>query len=161
MGEHPDGGTTSPRNALVVRRAVEEIWNQGNLDVADSLFTAAYVNYGGLIPDLVRGPEAIKIAVAIHHSAYPDLHIKIEHMIAERDLVAFRWVARNLPVGKPVGPAHDVMRGTLRGMTFCRLALGKIVESWTSWEPGGVLRTLVKAAGLLPSRGSITPSGLN
>jgi len=43
-------------NAELVRRAVEEIWNQGDLTLADVLFAPSYVNHGGLIPDLVCGP---------------------------------------------------------------------------------------------------------
>ena len=45
-------GTSAKHNVAVVRRAVEEVWNQRDLDVADALFTHDYVNHGGLIPDL-------------------------------------------------------------------------------------------------------------
>jgi hypothetical protein len=59
MGEYHDGWERSPpENLVVVRQAIEEIWNQGNLDVADLLFSAAYVKAGGLVPGFVRGPEA-------------------------------------------------------------------------------------------------------
>jgi hypothetical protein len=50
----------------LVRLAVEEIWNQGDLDTADAVFTPDYVNHGGLIPDLIRGPEAVKLSVALY-----------------------------------------------------------------------------------------------
>lgn len=56
---------TEAHNATVVRRVVEAMWNQGDLDVADVLFTANYINHAGLIPDLVRGPEAMKVSVAL------------------------------------------------------------------------------------------------
>ena len=45
----------------LVRRAVEAIWNRGELDQADGLVAADYINHGGLIPDVVRGPEAVKL----------------------------------------------------------------------------------------------------
>ncbi len=50
---------------VLVRQALEAIWNQGALEVADVLFAPDYVNHGGLIPDLMRGPEAIKLSVAL------------------------------------------------------------------------------------------------
>ena len=56
-----DRATVTEHNAGLVRRAVEEIWNGGDLALADVLFAPDYVNHGGLIPDLVRGPEAIKV----------------------------------------------------------------------------------------------------
>jgi len=49
----------------LVRQAVEAIWNRGELDAADALFAPDYVNHGGLIPDLVRGPEAVKLSAAL------------------------------------------------------------------------------------------------
>jgi hypothetical protein len=41
--------------AGLVGRVIEEIWNAGDLDLADELFGATRINHGGLIPDLVRG----------------------------------------------------------------------------------------------------------
>jgi predicted SnoaL-like aldol condensation-catalyzing enzyme len=162
MGENNDVGEMSPpRNAVVVRQAIEEIWNQGNLDVADVLFTSTYVNAGGLVPDVVRGPEAIKLAAALHHKAFPQLHVTIERLISEGALVAFQWVARNQAVVAGVAPDLKGPRGALRGTTFCRLASGRIVESWTSWDSGSVLRQFVRAASLGPGRVSVRPNALN
>ena len=62
-------------NEAVMRTAIEAIWNRGDLDVADDVFAADYVNHDGLIADLVRGPEAIKISAALHRLAFPGLHV--------------------------------------------------------------------------------------
>jgi hypothetical protein len=162
MGGHDDERERAPpRNAVVVRQAIEEIWNQGNLDLADTLFTAAYINSGGLVPDLVRGPEAIKLAATLHHAAFPGLHITIEQLVAEGASVAFRWVARNHAPDAPLAGISESSRQSVRGMTFCRLASGKIVESWTSWDAGGLVRKLVGVAGLGPGRDAPLPNGLN
>jgi hypothetical protein len=48
---------------------IEAIWSPGELEMADALFTHDYANHGGLIPDLIRGPEAIKLSVVLYHSA--------------------------------------------------------------------------------------------
>jgi predicted ester cyclase len=149
MGECHDGRERSPtRNVAVVTQAVEEIWNQGNLDVADALFTASYVNAGVLVPDLVRGPEAIKIAAADHRSAFPRLHITIERMVSDGALVAFQWVAQNQAGGNSDATYRRQTRVALRGMTLCCLSSGKIVESWTNWDRRGALRKLDRGAGL-------------
>ena len=58
-------------NVALVRRVVEEIWNRGQLDLADVLFATGYSNHAGLIPDFVRGPEAIKISGAFYRIAFP------------------------------------------------------------------------------------------
>ncbi len=121
-------------NAALVRRAVEEIWNRRDLDVADVLFAPDYVNHGGLIPDLVCGPETVKISVALYRTAFPDLHVTVEDVSAEGETVVLRWTARNR--------ARSGVQEALAGITRSRLAGGQIAESWTSWDSGGVLRHL-------------------
>jgi hypothetical protein len=48
---------------------IEAIWVRGELKVADALFTHDYIHHGGLISDLIRGPEAIKLSVVLYRSA--------------------------------------------------------------------------------------------
>jgi predicted SnoaL-like aldol condensation-catalyzing enzyme len=129
------------RNAAIVRRAVERVWNRGELEMADGLFASAYVNHGGLIPDLVRGPEAIKISVALFRTAFPELHITIDRMVADGDSVELCWVAQTAsetPVSGGDGGRHETLTGTTRG----RFSHGLIVESWTTWDGEGALRRL-------------------
>lgn len=130
---------TEAHNATVVRRLVEAMWNQGDLDVADVLFTANYVNHAGLIPDLVRGPEAMKVSVALYRTAFPDLQIIIEQLTAKRNAVVLRWTARSTSLTSGVTSGT---RGTLMGMMVCRFAHGRIAESWMHWDQPGALEQL-------------------
>lgn len=117
--------------AALVRRAVEEIWNRGELAVADLLFARDYVNHAGLISDLVRGPEAIKISVAFYRTAFPDLQITINALSAKRDAVLLRWTAGS----------HNA-QGKLVGVIISRIANGQIAESWMHWDQAQVLERL-------------------
>jgi predicted SnoaL-like aldol condensation-catalyzing enzyme len=117
--------------AALVRRAVEEIWNRGELAVADVLFASDYINHGGLIPDLVRGPEAIKISVAFYRTAFPDLQITIDELTAKRDAVLLRWTAHS-----------RTPQSTLMGIFVSRIAGGQIAESWAQWDQVGALERL-------------------
>jgi len=85
------------RNGISVRQVIAEIWTLGHLEAADLLFAPTYVNHGGLVPDLVRGPEAIKISVALYRSAFPTLQITIESVVAEGELVELCWAAHCTP----------------------------------------------------------------
>ncbi|HUX88927.1 MAG TPA: ester cyclase, partial [Chloroflexota bacterium] len=133
-------------NAAIVQRVVEEIWNGGELGLADELFASDYVNHYGLISDFVRGPEAIKVSVALYRTAFPNLQITTHKMIAQAETVALRWTARDAGAGDQSTIVPSTARGTLVGMTFCRFVEGKIAESWTSWDTASVLRQL----GVLP-----------
>jgi predicted SnoaL-like aldol condensation-catalyzing enzyme len=82
--------TSAERNAAAVLRVVEEVWNRGEIELADELFTPEYVNHNGLVPDLVSGPEAIKVSVALYRAAFPGLHVTVEGLVADGKTVAFR-----------------------------------------------------------------------
>jgi predicted ester cyclase len=139
---------TTTHTALV-RRAVEAIWNRGELDVADVLFAADYVNHDGLITDLVRGPEAIKVSVALYRTAFPDLQLTVDDLTAEGDTVLLHWTARGTPAVDRSGGARTSTAGTLSGTLTSRLAGGQIVESWVQWDRDGALTQV----GLLPPVG--------
>jgi hypothetical protein len=127
-------------NAALVRRAVEEIWNRGQLDVADVLFATDYINHAGLIPDFVHGPEAIKISVAFYRTAFPSFQITIDALTEQRDAVLLRWTAHSsVP---PAGSVASATPGTLAGIIVSRVAGGQIVESWAHWDRAGVLERL-------------------
>jgi ketosteroid isomerase-like protein len=136
-------GMSAKHNVAVVRRAVEEIWNQRDLDLADALFAPDYVNHGGLITDLVQGPETIKISVALFRTAFPDFRVTAEDVIAEGDTVLLRWTAHD---DSSVGE-----HGRLLGTTRSRFAAGKIAESWTCWDSDGIARRI----GLIPGLGPL------
>jgi len=129
-------------NTGLVRRAVERIWNDGDLALADVLVAPGYVNHGGLIPDLVYGPEAIKIAVALYRTAFPGLHITVEALGADGTIVELQWSARRTPLGAAAGEARGGEEGTLWGTTRCRFDDGQIAESWTSWDRAAALSQL-------------------
>jgi predicted ester cyclase len=134
------------QHQALLRRAVEAIWNQGELDVADVLFATTYVNHNGLIPDAVRGPEAIKLSVALYRTAFPDLRITVEDLKEDGDTVRLRWTARGAAPADRGCDASPSTAGGLMGTLTSRMAGGQIVESWVQWDREAALAQL----GLLP-----------
>jgi hypothetical protein len=117
----------------LIRRVVDEIWNLGNLDLADALFAADYVNHGGLIPDLVHGPEAVKVAVTLYKLAFPRHLVAVDHLIQVGDRVSFEWTATDpASLDSAKGPA------ALTGGTIVRLLGEQITESWMRWADDDV-----------------------
>ena len=133
-GQDRPSNVTAADNARLVRQVIEEIWNAGDLDLADRLFAPEYINHGGLIPDLVRGPEAIKVSVVLYRTAFPQFRLAVLDLLAEGQSVAVRWAAHKTPPRVGVRAASDDELGTLLGMTLGRVRWGQIVESWTHWE---------------------------
>jgi len=120
-------------NEALVRRAIEAIWNRCELDVADELFAPGYVNHHGLIPDLVHGPEAIKMSVALYRLAFPDLHITVDELSTKGETVVLHWTAQRQSLDGRGGSTLTPNQILLTGITRSRLAGGQIMESWTEW----------------------------
>src|SRR3954471_24037641 len=119
-GQERPWTVTAATNAQLVRQVIEEIWNGGDLELADQVFAPDYVNNGGLIPDLVRGPEAIKFSVALYRLAFPDLQIAIDDLAVEGEIATLRWTARSVASGDRVQSAAAGVQGALVGVTVSR-----------------------------------------
>jgi predicted SnoaL-like aldol condensation-catalyzing enzyme len=107
-------------NKALIRRAIEEAHNNGNLDVIDEVYASDYVLHTPTpVPvEEMRGPEAIKRFINTQHAAFPSLEFIVEDQIAEGDKVVTRYVS-----------AESVMHNAF-GVVTSRIADGKIAEEW-------------------------------
>jgi len=127
---------STEENKAVVRRYIEEFINKGNLDIADELIDSNVVNLDLFFPSFVaeEGGAAVeqqlKQALSMYRTAFPDLSITVEDMIAEGDEVAVRNTWRGTQHGDLGGIASppDERPVTIPYMEFYRLNNGKIVE---------------------------------
>src|SRR5437867_3048550 len=81
--------STQQENKAIMRRMIEEVWNQRKLEVADELFAPNATAPD--LPGLPPGPAGTKIVAQMFLTAFPDLHMTIQDMIAEEDKVAARF----------------------------------------------------------------------
>ena len=82
----------SEQNKALARRWFEEVWNQGRESTIDELFHPQGKAYGFPEPDSVLiGPEGFKTIHRVFHNAFGDIHIAIDDIVAEGDVVAVRW----------------------------------------------------------------------
>jgi predicted SnoaL-like aldol condensation-catalyzing enzyme len=131
-------------NKNLARRFREELYNTGNLSVADEICASDYLQHvlDPLTPDFGRGPEAAKRTVAMYRGGFPDADCRIEEIIAQGDKVVARWTARGTQTG-PLGPLGATGRRVeVTGMDILRISDGKIVESWCNWDTMGMLQQL-------------------
>ena len=81
---------STEENKALARRVLEEMFNKGNLDLADEVFAPDYVDHDPAMPEDIRGPEGFKEYVSIFRTAFPDIHLEIEDQVAEGDKVVTR-----------------------------------------------------------------------
>jgi serine phosphatase RsbU (regulator of sigma subunit) len=127
-------------NKAIFRRYVEEVSNQGNLEIADEIFD----RYLAHQPDgtvLERGPEDVKRFQTELRSAFHGLHATIEDQIAEDDRVVTRWRMRGIHHGEFRGIAPTGEEVEINGIGIFRFSPeGKVVESWDSYDQFGIMR---------------------
>lgn len=75
-------------------------------------------------------------------SAFPDLAVDVDLMVAEGDLVAVRWTARGTNTGSGNGIPATGRKVEVSGTAIFRFADGKIAEEWTSANMLGLLKQL-------------------
>lgn len=127
-------------NKTIVRRLFEEVWTQGKLAVIDEISDAAHAAYE-------------RPAVTIWRTAFPDLRITVDDMIAEGDKVVagvtFRGTHQGELTGElirwltpPVPPTGK--RVEMRGIYFYRVADGRLLgaDSWVVADWLTLLRQL-------------------
>jgi steroid delta-isomerase-like uncharacterized protein len=133
----------SEENKALVRRELEEIFNEGKLDLADELLSPDYVVHDSALPEPVRGIEGFKQLRASYHSASSDIRTTINDMIAQDDKVVTRWTTRGThDKGEMLGVPPTGKQIEVTGITVNRVSEGKIAEDWTVWDSLGLLRQL-------------------
>src|SRR3712207_107486 len=65
-------------NRAVVRRFFEELWNGGDLTVADEIIAPDFVPHDPGNPWLKPGPGGTKELVSAYRAAFPDVHFAID-----------------------------------------------------------------------------------
>jgi predicted ester cyclase len=118
----------SEQNKAADRRYVEEVLNQGNLEVIDELRT-----------DDVEG---VRTRVTRLRTAFPDLHVTIETQVAEGDWAVMRLTFRGTHLGPFMGVPPTGKQVAFATIAMNRYADGKSVENWGLHDFHGLLEHL-------------------
>jgi predicted ester cyclase len=140
---------STEQNKINFRRIPEEIFNKGNLALADELFAANYTEHVPLAPGWPPGLAGFKQFVTVLRAAFPDFHLTVEDMIAEGDRVVGRVTARGTHRGEFMGIPATGKQATWTEIHIGRFAGGKLIEHWANLDQLGMLQQL----GVIPMPG--------
>jgi steroid delta-isomerase-like uncharacterized protein len=117
---------SAEENKALVRRFVQEFWNEGNLSAADELMAVdaeIHMPTGEMV-----GLDELKCFAATWRGSFPDWHSTFEELIAEGDRVAERWTGRGTHLREVWSIPPTGKRVEVPGSLFYRIVGGKIVE---------------------------------
>ena len=146
---------SAEENKALFRRAYEELWNRGNLSVADELIAPDFVNHSASAGSNC-GPESMRASVTWARRAFPDLRFEIEELVAEGDIVAGRLTMSGTHEGPLMGMPPPTGRAVRQDhMHFVRYRDGRAIEHWGVRDDLGMMQQL----GIIPEPGQAGEPG--
>jgi predicted ester cyclase len=121
---NPVTGFTHEEMKSFIRNHFEDFVNKQDLGAADRNMAASFVDRGDDVPPNVSaGVEGAKQYLAAAFKRFPDIHVRIEDMVAEGDKVVVRnwWTATDTQSGQKI---------EFRGIVIWRIQNRQIVERW-------------------------------
>jgi steroid delta-isomerase-like uncharacterized protein len=134
------------QNIAVIKRFLEEVINQGRLEVADEIVEENFVELDPL-PGQRQGREGLKEVIAMLRSAFPDMHWVVDESIASDDKVVtrFTWTGTHRAnfMGIPATDRHV----KVKGVVIDRLSAGMMADSRILMDNVSMLQQL----GVMPT----------
>jgi steroid delta-isomerase-like uncharacterized protein len=135
-------------NKARVHRFYEEVFNRKNTAALDKFIDPQAVDHSAPA-GAPGGIEGARQFAGMFLTAFPDVRFTVKDLIAEGDQVVAPLTQSGTHLGIFLGIPPTGKRVQLTGIEIFRLAGGKIVEHWNSYDDLGLFQQL----GVLPPTG--------
>jgi steroid delta-isomerase-like uncharacterized protein len=125
------------RNKQIIRTLYEDCINRGRLDLLGALLAEDF-----LTPTGEKGASAFRSNIEGLRGGFPDIHFKVEDLIAEGDRVAVRWSWVGTHKGGFRGFAASDKQVTDTGITIYRIEGDRLAQAWLQTDRLGVLQQI-------------------
>lgn len=133
----------SERNKDLARRWFEEVWNQGRESAIAELYHEQGKSVGFPESDsVIRGPQEFALVCRKFRNVFPDIHVTLNELVAEEDMVSVHWTATMTHLGDGLGIPASSKNTTLVGSTLMRFKDGKVIEGRNHLDFNGLLLKL-------------------
>jgi steroid delta-isomerase-like uncharacterized protein len=118
----------SHSNEVTMRRYIEEVVNNGNLSLLDEIIHPDYV-FRSPAQEL-HGLDNLRSLFSTYRSAFPDLHVEIEELVAGGDKAVIRFNLSGTHEGDLMGIEATGKPVKINGMTLSRFDNGRVIDEW-------------------------------
>ena len=123
--------TTADRG--LINRWFEEVWNKRRqAAIYEMLDPTAVVH--GLPGEEIRGPDGFLPFWQKFTSAFPDIRVSVDAVVAEGDMAVARCTVQGKHSGKGLGVEPTGREISFTGMAMARMQDGKIIEAWNNFD---------------------------
>lgn len=131
----------SQQENTAAQQSFGEAINSGNLSALRDIVAPDAVDHDPA-PNQGMGPEGFISYFTELRTAFPDLKIAVDHLVADDDNVAFAYTVTGTHDGPLLGFAPTGRKISARGMQITRFENGKQVERWGSSDQLGILQQI-------------------
>ncbi len=131
----------SQQDNIKTQQAFGEAVNSGNLSAIRDLVAPNAVDHDPA-PDQGVGPEGFIQFFTMLRTAFPDMKVTVDHLVADDDNVAFAYTLTGTHSGDFLGVPATGKSISARGMQITRFENGKQVERWGSSDQLGILQQI-------------------
>jgi len=120
-----------------------EIWNRGNVDVADELLAPHGVLHESAIGgDGVQRLADFKAMARAFRRAIPDIRFSVDETLQDGERAAARLTVTGTHSGPGLGKAPTGRSFRITGIVMIRFSGGRIVEGWSNFDMLGQFEQL-------------------
>ena len=131
----------STESNIKAQQAFGAAVNEGRLDALTQLITPDSLdNDPG--PGQGPGPEGYQAFFTEMRTAFPDLHVEVEHVTAADDDVAFAYTLTGTHSGPFHGNEPTGKSFSVRGVQISRFEGGLLAERWGASDEAGIMAQL-------------------
>ncbi|MGM0605224.1 MAG: ester cyclase [Halobacteriota archaeon] len=118
---------------------LQEVWSKGDLALIDELTTEDYVEHDPVLPEPVRGREALKETIAMFREGTPDLTKAVDETYVDGDTVVVTYTATGTHEGEFMGIARTGREIEVDGVFVYRVEDDRLAEGRDVWDAFGLL----------------------
>jgi steroid delta-isomerase-like uncharacterized protein len=126
-------------NGALVRRLFDEWINKKNLAAIDEMVSPDYVSHESGVNN---GAAETKVFLSALLTAFPDLQVTVEDMVAAGDKVVVRNTWRGTHRGPFLGIAATGKSMRIEGIVIWRVENRKVAERWATLDYLSLMRQL-------------------
>ena len=127
-------------NIAAVTKFAEAV-NTGKFDLFKDVVSPENIDHDPA-PGQVQGPEGYRMYFSGLRTAFPDLGVAAETVVADDDSIAFAYTITGTQNGPLLGLAPTGKKIKIRGVQISKFKDGKMIERWGSSDELGLLQQL-------------------
>jgi steroid delta-isomerase-like uncharacterized protein len=132
----------SEQNKAIARNFIEAAWNRRDMSVVNHIIAPNHVPHGPFTDQFPQGAKGAEAFVSAFLAAFPDVKATIVKQETAGDQVKTTVTFKGTHTGTLMDIPATGKQATVPVLVTDRIVGGKIVETWSEWNPEDMFRQL-------------------